>query len=536
MTFVYILLFIVCLSTLIMVHEAGHLATAKIFKVYCFEYSIGFGPKIFSIRRKGTETAFSLRAIPFGGFVSMYGEQETIPEGHEPINPSRSIEAIKKWKKCIILVAGVVMNFILALTIFFVYEVAFPAHVARVAHITVGKDTIAYNAGMRSEDFVYTPILEYGDNSYVFYDDAAVITYQDSSTENVYFGYNFSTITLKNQTLYSNAIAFKRVDINKIVSESYTPVTYDQAINGDYSGGEIVDNSIAGYIRGRKLFSKADGKYTYRIAISENYLDDETKIFMVDFIIPKEDYKEFLKTFNLVPSGAYITVVGDIAQKQTKKGEKYNAMNVNGNQNYQTSCPDVAFGNALTQKSGSVKPTKLSFNFYKLNEETNIGRGDAMPISDLELTSTGRLPKNIGTKMQLDSYYQKFGVAVGNTFKDFGNSTTIIFRGLGSLFTKDGWKNVGGIIAIGVSTTQVLQQNGFGLFLFYWALISVNLGIVNLLPFPGLDGWQFLVTAVEGISHKSIPTKVKTIMSAIGIGLLFVLMILIIIKDLITVL
>ena len=149
MTIVYILLFIVCLSTLIMVHEAGHLATAKIFKVYCFEYSIGFGPKIFSVRRKSTETAFSLRAIPFGGFVSMYGEEETIPEGYEPIDPSRSLNAIKKWKKCIILVAGVVMNFVLAITIFFVYEVAFPAHTARVAHITVNKDSIAYEVGLR---------------------------------------------------------------------------------------------------------------------------------------------------------------------------------------------------------------------------------------------------------------------------------------------------------------------------------------------------------------------------------------------------
>ena len=75
MTVLYILLFIVCLSTLIMVHEAGHLLTAKIFKVYCFEYAIGFGPRLFSFKRKNGETRFSIRAIPFGGFVSMYGQK-----------------------------------------------------------------------------------------------------------------------------------------------------------------------------------------------------------------------------------------------------------------------------------------------------------------------------------------------------------------------------------------------------------------------------------------------------------------------------
>ena len=137
--------------------------------------------------------------------------------------------------------------------------------------------------------------------------------------------------------------------------------------------------------------------------------------------------------------------------------------------------------------------------------------------------------------MQLDSHQNSYGTAVGNTFKDFGNAATLIYRGLGSLFTKEGIGNIGGIIAIGVSTTQILQTEGFGLFLFYWALISVNLGIVNLLPFPGLDGWHFLVTIVEGITHKEIPSKVKNIISAIGIVILLTIMVLILIKDIITV-
>ncbi len=68
-----------------------------------------------------------------------------------------------------------------------------------------------------------------------------------------------------------------------------------------------------------------------------------------------------------------------------------------------------------------------------------------------------------------------------------------------------------------------------------WAMISVNFGIVNLLPFPGLDGWQFLVTIVEGVAHKEIPAKVKNTMSAIGLLLLFALMIMIVIKDIIMV-
>ena len=531
MTIVYILLFIVCLSTLIMVHEAGHLATAKIFKVYCFEYSIGFGPKIFSLKRKGGETAFSLRAIPFGGFVSMYGESETLPEGHEPIDESRSLNFIKKWKKCIILFAGVLMNFVLAMVIFFVYEIGFPAHVARVGHITVKKNSIAYEAGLRSKDFVYTPILEYGDYIFVFYDDDAILEYQDTSTTEAYFGYNYNGITLKDQSLYTLSVAYHRIDFGNITAESYTEISYEDAINGEYSGEEVELNSISGYIKA-SAYKKTDEGYLVRIAIVENYLDkDESKVVYSDFILSKDELKEF----KLVPTGAYISLVGDMTTLTDKNDEKYNVLSVSGLDNFRTSYPDVSTGNLLTSKSSGMKPHKLSFNFYKLNEEDPYDRGDAVPLNNLDISSSGKLPKNIGVSMQLDEYHQNYGTAVKQSFVDFGRSTTLIIRGLGQLFTKNGFKNVGGIIAIGVSTTQVLQENGFGLFLFYWAMISVNLGIVNLLPFPGLDGWQLLVTIIEGATRKTIPPKIKNYVSAAGIILLFVLMILIIIKDLIMV-
>ena len=271
--------------------------------------------------------------------------------------------------------------------------------------------------------------------------------------------------------------------------------------------------------------------YRVRLAITENYLDDESLALILDIHVSKEQYNEF----KLVPIGTYISGAGDISTVTTKKGKKYNVMTITDS-HYSTFYADVKNGNVLTQKQHGVLPTKLGFRFWVLDEEDIHGRGNPITINEMELSSKGKLPKNIGVSMLLESYHQSGDVAFKNTFKDFGRSATLIFRGLGELFSKDGFKNVGGIIAIGVSTTQVLQQNGFGLFLFYWALISVNLGIVNLLPFPGLDGWQLLVTVIEGTTRKTIPPKIKNYVSAVGIILLFVLMILIIIKDLIMVL
>ena len=80
-TIISIILFILAFGILICIHEAGHLSMAKLFKVYCKEYSIGFGPAIFSRKKEGHETKFSIRAIPLGGYVSMVGEgMEADPE------------------------------------------------------------------------------------------------------------------------------------------------------------------------------------------------------------------------------------------------------------------------------------------------------------------------------------------------------------------------------------------------------------------------------------------------------------------------
>lgn len=114
MTIIY---FLLLLSAIILIHEAGHLVAAKIFGVYCYEYSFGMGPLL--LKHKGKETQYSLRLLPIGGYVAMAGETDgdelypdvVVPEG-------RRITEIAPWKKIIIMLAGVFMNFVLAFMIF----------------------------------------------------------------------------------------------------------------------------------------------------------------------------------------------------------------------------------------------------------------------------------------------------------------------------------------------------------------------------------------------------------------------------------
>ena len=89
------------LGFLIIIHEGGHFLVAKLCKVRVNEFSIGFGPKLWSKQEK--ETKYELRLIPFGGFVNMEGEEE-----HSEKEGSFSKASIPK--RFAIIVAGALVN------------------------------------------------------------------------------------------------------------------------------------------------------------------------------------------------------------------------------------------------------------------------------------------------------------------------------------------------------------------------------------------------------------------------------------------
>ncbi|MBU6370493.1 MAG: site-2 protease family protein [Patescibacteria group bacterium] len=103
-----VILFIVILAVLVFVHEAGHFMAAKAFGIRVDEFSIGFPPRIFS--RQYGETTYAIGAIPFGGFVKIFGEN---PD--DAGNPSpRSLANAAKWKQAVVFLAGIAMNFFFA--------------------------------------------------------------------------------------------------------------------------------------------------------------------------------------------------------------------------------------------------------------------------------------------------------------------------------------------------------------------------------------------------------------------------------------
>lgn len=149
-TILSIITFILMLGILVFVHEFGHFITAKKSGVHIYEFAIGMGPLIKTIEGKDG-IKYSIRALPIGGFVQMAGEVYEDDETNKI--PKDKFLCNKPWyKRLLILSAGVVNNFILAIILLFF--LALTNDVARVVPVIeeVDKDTPAEKAGLKPGD------------------------------------------------------------------------------------------------------------------------------------------------------------------------------------------------------------------------------------------------------------------------------------------------------------------------------------------------------------------------------------------------
>lgn len=167
MSIITLLLFIIMLTAIISIHEFGHYIACKIFGVYVTEYSIGMGKELY--QRKGKETTFSIRMLPIGGYCAMVENNENSPESDLDIDVStipfeRTIDGIARWKRLIIQIAGIVMNFILALLIVSMTYLSIGQAAKSPLPIiaTVSENSPAQNAGLLPEDKIVKIELDNG--------------------------------------------------------------------------------------------------------------------------------------------------------------------------------------------------------------------------------------------------------------------------------------------------------------------------------------------------------------------------------------
>lgn len=183
--FLYILIAVVILLAMIVIHELGHYVAGKIFKFKINEFSVGFGPKIFSKKNKKTGEVFSLRLVPLGGYCAfedesgLDGEEETqdfvdpdsvfpeiqpvqvmppcvdpLKEKEESAEKPRSFTEEKPWKRIIVLAAGAFFNFVSAIIFSFIFILAVGYVAPQVHTLYTDAEGNAYCSELQAGDVI----------------------------------------------------------------------------------------------------------------------------------------------------------------------------------------------------------------------------------------------------------------------------------------------------------------------------------------------------------------------------------------------
>lgn len=209
--------------------------------------------------------------------------------------------------------------------------------------------------------------------------------------------------------------------------------------------------------------------------------------------------------------GVTTTTLQDVAQNSPaataglKKGdtiEKINGVKMSSWQKMQTTIQALPKEKTTVtyERNGQSKTTKLTPKAVK---------NGGMLVGQIGVTPTTT---------------KAFVPRVQYAFRAAGQAMTQIFRAIQNLIQGFSLNKLGGPVAIYKNTEQV-SSYGFLAIVSFTALLSVNLGMMNLLPIPGLDGGKLLLNAVEAVVRRPLPEWVETAVTLAGVAFLFVLMI-----------
>ncbi|QAT24843.1 RIP metalloprotease RseP [Weissella cibaria] len=209
--------------------------------------------------------------------------------------------------------------------------------------------------------------------------------------------------------------------------------------------------------------------------------------------------------------GVTTTTLQDVAQNSPaataglKKGdtiEKINGVKMSSWQKMQTTIQALPKEKTTVtyERNGQSKTTKLTPKAVK---------NGGMLVGQIGVTPTTT---------------KAFVPRVQYAFRATGQAMTQIFRAIQNLIQGFSLNKLGGPVAIYKNTEQV-SSYGFLAIVSFTAILSVNLGMMNLLPIPGLDGGKLLLNAVEAVVRRPLPERVETAVTLAGVAFLFVLMI-----------
>lgn len=544
--------FVLLIGALVFFHELGHFVVAKAFNVKVVKFSLGFGPRIVAFTYGETEYTISL--LPLGGYVKMIGESPGELEAGE--DASRALGARPLWQRTLVVLAGPAFNLLLALLVYlgmFVGSNTFGD--TKLGIVTEGDQ--AWLAGIRPGDRITRVNGEAIDRWDALRD--AIASHPNDTLQLTYVrGNDTATVPVHTGSRTEEDAFSQPLNRGKMgVSLQYVlPIvavidpTSPAATAGLRTGDKVVrvaGQAVEAWHELRDQVAKAAGQNSIHI-------DVERAGGPMSFSLTPGPFPQGLgePVFSAadVPRAAGYTgliskdvIIAEVdpgtpaAKAKLEVGDRVLALTLTGAQASQPVRRLIGVWNVDLVAFGMDTNQHMALTVQRGAAVTTVPVALESHDEDDELKNAHRTyifgARNDSALMDVYTYQRPVGLfeAFGQAAKQVAEDMSLISRGIGKMVQGDiPMANMGGPIMLFVIAEKSAKR-GWESFMRALAMTSVNLGLLNILPVPVLDGGHLLFFGIEAVTGKPPSLKVREWANTIGLGLLLILMVVVFRND-----
>ena len=518
-----VLYFLLLVGVLVLIHELGHFVAAKLLDVKVLRFSIGYGRALFRVTLG--ETEYQIAAFPLGGYVRILGIEGPPDDASGKGEAGRSFASRPLWQRLVIVFAGPAANLVLPVIIYFVF---FAGHTVLPAAV-VG-DVLDGGAAARAGIEPGDRVLEINGRAIRYWEEIEEAV-RSSPGEELHLRIHRNGKTFERYLTPIEDTVRRRdggVQVQGRVGITHAPFVplvgvidgQSPAARAGLRTGDLIISVDGQAVRNWRDVQHQLGKFARRTSIVYFRGTELAGVPQVELLAAG--------FADLVPE----TQIDDKLKRQTYTGLEHAEMFVKhvdagspadgaglrpGDLIVSLDGKPVAHWLDLDQRL-QAEPNKtfkltwkraVSGTTETITEElTQVWRKQLdeydHTISRLVFGARNDIDRGAGGMVAIDG---RFGYALSKAFERTGETISTMASGFFQILGGDTpGEALGGPLMM-YRVASVSGNQGWDSFLLMLALISVNLGLINLLPIPMLDGGHLLVFAIEGARRKKLTEK-----------------------------
>ncbi len=527
--------FLVALMPLVVFHEFGHFIFARIFGVKAETFSVGFGKKLW--RKQIGETEWCLSAIPLGGYVKLLGEdgeRQLTAEEQE-----RSLNRAALWKRFFIFVGGPLFNFILSIFLFMaILLIGEPQMTSRLGRVVPG--TAAARAGLQSGDRVVgidgKPVRKFEEVLSAILENPGkplTLSVQRGAADSAPVEVRVQPTSQDGYSVYGEATHVGELEGLLPMARSTSLGISDPSSLGAKAGlktgdsirsvggkavttWEEIEAAYSALSPGQSLSlvasSKGEEKSVEVKRVAGQTLAQASGIHSSEFFVDKPVEGSPAQAAGVLPGDRLIGVGTHVVQSFI---ELRDAVQRSGEQHGKVNLVWERDGKTM---QAEIVPTATNSRDPNLKKTTQF--------------TVGVVPQLVWAEAEtlVERVYNPITLVATATQRMWQHSERNLVS-IGKMLKGEvSVKALGGPILIGKVAGESLSR-GLIAFLTTMSVLSVGLGVLNLLPVPVLDGGHIVLLGMEAILRRPLSVRFVEVAQQVGFALILLLMVVVMRND-----